>query len=178
MMAIGCTVAVKQPIYLSPEFQFSSLGEIVILYPVDLRIDKKIKVNLEKQLQNKSAKILSKRGYQITNSVNMEMVEEITDIDLKDAKPEWIKELGPEDARWVMVICLVDVTTKLTFGSTGNAEITGFLYDKENGQMIWRDKGIGQVGQGGLAGMLMKGSMDESAINNALYNLLASIPNR
>jgi len=75
-----------------------------------------------------------------------------------------------------MVILLIDVNTKLTFGSTGTAEVAGFLYDVESEKMIWRDKGIGKAGQGGLVGMLMKGMMDEQAISMANYNLVASIP--
>jgi hypothetical protein len=77
-----------------------------------------------------------------------------------------------------MVLMLVDVATKLTFGSTGNAEVAGFLYNKEAGTIVWRDKGIGQVGQAGLMFMLMKGAMAGSAIDVAMNSLLSSIPKR
>ena len=75
-----------------------------------------------------------------------------------------------------MVLSLVDVKSKLTFGSTGNAEVAGVMYDKESGTITWRDKGIGQVGQGGLIGMAFKGMMANSAISAALHNLLSSFP--
>jgi hypothetical protein len=77
-----------------------------------------------------------------------------------------------------MVLVLDDVVTKLTFGSTGNAEVSGFLFDKQAGEIVWRDKGIGKVGQGGLLGMAMKAGMDGAAIDAAVGNLIASVPTR
>jgi hypothetical protein len=97
---------------------------------------------------------------------------------LKAANPTWIGELKPDDARLILVIELIDVQTKTTFGSTGNAEVAGYLFDKDSKKMIWHDKGIGQVGQGGLMGMAMKAGMDEDAIRMALASLMSSIPKR
>lgn len=168
----------KSAIFLEPWFQFSSIDRIILLPPVDARIDKKIKVNLQKQLLEKTEKILRKKGYQVGQSDVIGEVGEIVEEDLKDAKSEWIQRLGPAEAHWIMVLCLVDVTSKLTFGSTGNAEITGYLYDKKAGKMIWRNKGVSQVGQGGLVGVVLKSGMDESAISLAIYELLKSIPKR
>ena len=120
---------------------------------------------------------MKSKDYQVTVSDDLgDGIEQILEDDLREADGEWIKRLGPAKSRWVMVLMLVDVTTKLTFGSTGNAEVAGFLYDKETGTLVWRDKGIGKAGQGGLIGMCMKGMMDEAAISNAMNNLLASIP--
>jgi hypothetical protein len=42
--------------------------------------------------------------------------------------------------------------------------------------MIWKDKGIGKTGQGGLIGMAMVSGMADQAIRMALRDLLASIP--
>jgi len=173
---VGCATKLKQACYLSPDFQLSTIDKIVILPPVDLRIDKKIKVDLEKQIRKPAAKILKKKGYQVVLSDNLGDIGQIFDEDLKKADPDWIQHLGPRGTRYIMILCLVDVYTKLTFGSTGNAELAGYLYDKNAGILIWHDKGIGQVGQGGLIGMLMKGVRDEEAISKALEDLLASIP--
>ena len=77
-----------------------------------------------------------------------------------------------------MVVCLDDVTSRMTFGSTGNAELSGYLYDKQDGKLVWQDKGIGQAGQGGLAGMMLKGTMKGQALNIATGNLMRSVPKR
>jgi hypothetical protein len=174
----SCMAPYKPPIFLGPGFEFNSIDKLIILPPVDARVEKKVNVNLDKQLNGAAEKILRKKGYRTELSTTVGEVGAVTEEDLKDAKPEWIKRLGPAEARWVMVLVLVDVATKLTFGSTGNAEISGYMFDKEAGQMVWKDKGIGQAGQGGLAGMLMKGMMDEEAIGNAIASITASIPAR
>lgn len=174
----GCATGVKQGIYLAPDFQASTITETVILPAVDLRVDKEVEVALEKQIRKAAAKILKNKGYLVAESDNLGDVGQIFEDDLRAAEPNWIKRLGPAGSRYVMVLCLVDVATKLTFGSTGNAELAGYMYDKEAGTVIWRDKGIGQTGSGGLLGMALISGMDEEAISIALGDLLASIPKR
>jgi hypothetical protein len=173
----GCATASKTPIHLAPGFEFAAIDAIEVLRPVDVRADKSMSVNLQKQILEPVAKTLKKKGYRVTQDANFG-TSEFTEDDLREAKPEWIKRLGSPGARWVVVMCLVDVRTKLTFGSTGNAEIAAYLFDKAESRVAWRDKGVGQVGQGGLAGMLMKSGMDNSAISAALANVMASFPKR
>jgi hypothetical protein len=175
----GCGPGVlKQPIHLEPGFQFTAVDEIVMLPAVDVRVDKSHKMDVVKDIGDRTKRTLGGRGYKVTPAGTTGDVGEIIDEDLRDAKPEWVRRLGPPSARWVLVVCLVDVKAKMTFGSTGNAELTAFLFDREAGTLVWRDKGVGQAGQGGLAGMLMKGSMAGSALDGAAWNLFASFPKR
>lgn len=177
-LLVGCATTMKQPIYSVPDFQSAAITEVIVLPPLDLRADKNIEVDLHKQLQKAAADILKEKGFRVTTSTDLGDVGELLEDDLKAAEPNWIKRLGPAGARYVMVLCLMDVATKLTFGSTGNAELAGYLYDKQAAILMWRDKGIGQTGQGGLIGMVMKSWMDEEAISMALKNLMDSIPKR
>lgn len=174
----GCAAKLKPAVYLDSGFKPESIGQIVMLPAVDARIDKEVEVNLEDQLRGAAAKVLKGKGYDVVLTSAPSETAELTDDDLRAADTALIKRLGPPAARWVMVVILVDVKTKLVFGSTGNAEVAGFLYDKGNSTLVWRDKGIGQAGQGGLVGMLLKGAMDEMAISGAVNHLLASIPER
>lgn len=178
LLAAGCAIPVKQAIHLDAEFKAPEISEITLLPTLDLRVDRDVNVDTQKAIREDGMSRLKKKGYQVVLHDNLGGMAEITEYDLKSGDPNWIKRLGPSEARWVMVLVLVDVKTKLTFGSTGNAEVAGFLYDKERGVIVWRDKGIGQVGQGGLVGMMMKGMMDDQAISAAMFNLLSSIPNR
>lgn len=174
--AVACTIKPKLPIYLEAGFNAQAVGPILMLPPVDARIDKKIEVNFDKQLRDEATKLVAKKGYQIAASPTTDGPADITEDELRTADGEWIKRLGPPEARWVMIVSLIDVTTNLTFGSTGNAEVEGFLYDKEQGTLVWRDKGIGQVGQGGLLGMALISMMDDEAISCALSKLFESLP--
>ena len=177
----GC--AVKQPlkpaIHLDSGLQVTNIDLLTMLPAIDARSDKSIDVALQKQLNTKAKPMLEKRGYEVL-IIESDGTESqiITKDDLKSGDAEWIKQLGPSDANWVMVLALDDVATKLTFGSTGNAEVSGFLFDKQTGTLVWRDKGVGKAGQGGLIGMAMKGMMGDAAIGMAVYNLVTSVPVR
>jgi len=157
------------------EIQFSTIGKIVVLPALDARSGQKASVKLD-GIQPQVVKHLKKKRYlsEAGAAPASEMVEE----DLKEAKPEFVAKLGPADARWILVVCLADVTSKMTFGSTGNAEVSGYLYDKQDGKLIWKEKGVGQAGQGGLMGMAMKGAMKSAALNGAINNLMSRVPNR
>lgn len=173
----GCaSPQLKKAIHLAPEFQAASVSEVTLLPVIDSRLDKEIKVDLEKQLRDPVKKLLENKGYIVSINNNVDGIAQTTEDDLKSGDCMLIKQLDSSSARRVLVILLIDVNTKLTFGSTGTAEVSGFMYDKESEKMIWRDKGIGKSGQGGLVGMMMKGMMDEQAIGMAVRNLMASIP--
>jgi hypothetical protein len=179
-LASGCAESLKPAIYLAPEFPPPALNEITLLPALDVRIDRNVKVymGVQGQFAKQARKILESKGYRVSLSENIGDVVQITEEDLRSGDSKWIKRLGPSVARWVMVLVLVDVTTKVTFGSTANVEVAGFLYDKESGTTAWRDKGIGRAGQGGLIGMALYGMMPSEALSAAISNLLSSIPNR
>jgi len=173
----GCASA-KSPIYLNPGFKSLAIEEITVLPAVDARLDKTQNVDLQKQIRQTGANFLERKGYQVSQQDDLGGATELTEEILKAPDPEWVKHLGPPGARWVMVLTLDDLTTKLTFGSTGSAELSGVLYDRTGGSIVWRDKGIAQVGQAGLIGMALKGTMGGEAVRTALFNLLASFPKR
>jgi hypothetical protein len=172
----GVECAAKKP-KLPPDPKFMAIQNILVLPVIDSRAGEKASVNLDK-LQDSAVNVLKKKRYDATATSASGEVGQVVEEDLQDAKPEWVKKLGPADARWVMAVCLRDVTSKMVFGSTGNAELSGYLFDKESGELIWKGKGVGQAGQGGLLGMTMKGAMKGEALSAAIFNLLSSIPTR
>ncbi|MCF8383605.1 MAG: hypothetical protein K9G39_08460 [Chlorobium sp.] len=179
LVICGCgSTSPRTPIYSAAGFQMESIPQLAILPPYDSRFDKKEKVDIKK-VQEKSSKMIQKKGYVITEvPVGVEAVR-IDEDELKSPNKVFINNLCPaEKNRYIMVINILDVSTKLTFGSTGNAEISGYVFDKDAGITVWHDKGIGSTGQGGLLGMIMKSGMDDEAISIALYNLFSSIPEK
>jgi hypothetical protein len=161
---------------LPPDPRFASIEQIVILPVVDNRAGKKDKVSLE-SLRKAAINNLKHKKYEVSASDSTGVGELLID-DLNDANPSWVKRLGPADSRWVMVVGLDDVHSKITFGSTGNAEVFGFLFDKQDGSVVWKSTGVGQAGQGGLMGMAFKGMMSGAALDNAMANLMSGIPKR
>lgn len=174
----GCaSPPLKEAIHRAPEFQSEPLNKVTLLPVIDSRLDREESVDLDDQLRDPIKEILEDKGYIVTVSNDRNAISNITEEDLKSDDPMIIKQLSSScSTRRLMVVQLIDVSTEMTFGSTGVAEIAGFAYDKELEKMIWRDKGIGKAGQGGLIGMMMISSMDGAAIDAAIRNLMASIP--
>ena len=175
ILAVDC--AAKKKPKSEPDPVFMTIGNVCVLPIVDARAGKKAGVNLEK-LQKSVAGVIKKKRYSVSSTDTPGVTGEIAVEDVEAADPTYVKKLGPTNERWVMVVFLDDITSKITFGSTGNAELSGYLFDKQDGRLIWKNKGVGQAGQGGLAGMAMKGMMKGEAMSNAIGSLLSSIPKR
>jgi len=167
----GC--AVTQPaFYRASEFKPESIGQITLLPAVDARIDKQVAAHLEEPLRQKAATILKRKGYSVILSDSRESTA-LTNDSLRAADPALIKRLGPPDARWIMVLALIDLNV---VGNTDKVEVSGFFYDKEKGTLLWRDSAICLVGRGGIFGMLVNGGRGNIAISDTVNTLLTSIP--
>ena len=175
VLIIGCAPS-KEAIYVDPNFP--QIDKITLLPAIDARIDTSIEVDMNGQIRERGLDKLEDKGYQCTLSENTGDAKLITEELLKSGDSSWIKQLGPADARWPMVLMLIDVSSNISFGSSGNAEVEGFLFDKDTGKIVWRDKGIGKVGQGGLLGLVLSSDMDEEAIGEAMKNLMLSFPEK
>jgi hypothetical protein len=170
--------AMKCPGKNPPDPKFMAIQSISVLPIVDARAGDKKSVNMGDVQKTLISLLNKKKHYPASAASTSGEVGQIAVEDLESAIPSYVKKLGPPDARWVMVICLDDVVSKLSFGSTGNAELSGYLFDKDSGELIWKGKGVGQAGQGGLMGMAMKGAMKSQALFEAIQKLLKGMPNR
>lgn len=167
----GC--AVTQPaFYRASEFKPESIGQITLLPAVDVRIDKHVAAQLEEPLRQKAATILKRKGYSVILSDSRASTA-LTNDSLRAADPALIKRLGPPEARWIMVLALIDLNV---VGSNDKVEVAGFLYDKEKGLLLWRDSVICLVGDGGLLGGLINDKRIDIAVSTAVDSLLGSIP--
>lgn len=170
----GC--ASRQPIFKGLSFSEEKIDEIFVLPVVDSRLDQKEEINLDKWVHKKIKWPLKRKKYSPKFISDRKYIQSYEEIDFMKPNKEWIGNLGPSDARFLMFFVLHDVSTKLTFGSSGNAEMSGYFFDKLNGSILWFDKAAVQKGQGGLAGMLMKGMMAQTAIEGAAIELIKSFP--
>ena len=158
-----------------PDPRLMAIDSVTVVPIVDLRPGQKDSANLAK-LQKVVASSMKRRGYPPVMADSSGDSGQIAEEDLLDAKPSWIQRLGPPSSRWVMVVCLHDVHSKLTFGSTGNAEMSAYLFDKEKPELLWSGKSVGRAGQGGLLGMTMKGAMKSAAMSSAVVALVSQLP--
>ncbi len=174
----SCTPGYVAPLYQDAEFAKMRLAEPIYLLPfVDLRVDKTKNLNLDDNAMRRLSPSFEKKGYGPLKAVkDRKWVESLVEDDFTHPDSSFLAVLGPEKAHYLFCPVLHDFKSKLTFGSTANAEVSGYIVDKKRGKIVWRHKGIGQAGQGGLMGMAMKGIVEEEAVNNALLSLSVAIP--
>jgi hypothetical protein len=175
----GCgSVPTRAPVFVAAGFEPRVVDPIAILTVADLRKDKSVDINVNDIAQKAAKNALTGRKYRVELVPSGPDYTRLSDEDLSHPPAAWIKSLPPSGKRWVMIVGVHDITRKLTFGSTGNAEVSAYLYDKETGTAVWRDKGVGQAGQGGLIGMAMIGMMSQQALEAAVATVFVGLPPR
>ena len=174
----ACATA-PTPEYVAENLNAEAVGQLYILPIVDHRIDQSKNLKLDKKLYAKRiSKRVKKARYDFTMEKNRATISSVTRDALEDMEPEMITNLGPAGSRWVLLLVLHDSDSKLTFGSTASAEVTGFLIDKDTHAVLWQNKELGETAHGGLFGVMVKGMMQEEAVVFALDKVLKGLPRR
>lgn len=173
----GCATT-KPADYVMSGFDYATVENVAVLPVLDHRIDQSKQLDLDKLVLPIAERSLKGRGYPYSIERDRSLVSAISRDELETPTREFIQSLPPAHERWVFVLALDDSASKLTFGSTGNAEMSGYLFDKRNGQLVWRNKELRQIGQGGLMGMAMKGMMEKAAIEQTAMQMFQALPKR
>jgi len=173
----GCATAPPRPSHGAAGFRPESMDIVYVMPVVDSRMDKKLTRDLDK-LQRWASKNLKSKHYTVKEVADRNCLAGLTGEDLREAAPDWIKAFGPSEARWLLIIEVDELVRKLTFGSTGQAEVALVVLDKQRGTVVWRDKALGRQGQGGLLGMLMVSMLDEAALEEAMNQLMLKFPKK
>lgn len=165
-----------------PDPKLAAIKSIALLPVVDARADKTIKLNLNTGLNPAPARSWAKaclhgrKHYQVTLVDFTGGAGEPSLQDLQEAKPEFIKQLGPPTERWVMIIVVADSYSRAAIGRVGAAEILGFIYDKETETLIWKGTSVGSDYEEGLIFIGAKGFTEGTATDKAVYSLIETLP--
>jgi hypothetical protein len=174
----GC--ATVTPDFLAPGFTAAEVDSLCVLPVVDHRIDQtKQMKNLDDWVIPLVKRRLKKKGYSYTIEKDRSLVEKVSRDSLETSTPEWIADLGPAGSMYVLMLVLEDSAKKLAGGSTGKAEMTGYLFDKSNRQVVWRKKDMERIsGGGGLVGLVALITIEHDAIVKATKKVMSAFPNR
>jgi hypothetical protein len=176
---IGCVNAKPPPpLRSAATFRPEQMDVVHILPVVDARADRSLNTDFNKIIQNSAAGYLKRQGYQAKTLSAADAGAAIAPDDVREATPEWVKQTGPSGSRWVMIFVIEELSRSIKLGSTGNAEVILSILDRQTGEVVWYDKGLGRVGQGGLIGTLEGATMDDGAVKAAVNNLLWKIPKK
>ena len=173
-----CSCATTKPAdYLAPGFSPAEVTSVAVLPMVDNRIDKRTRMDLAKAAKPWIKSMLKYKGYP-HNFLTEPAPSPYPRSAATPPSPSWISNLPSGNDRWVLLMILNDSSSQLTFGSTGNAEVQGYLFDKSKGTVLWREQATGRCGQGGLIGMTMIGLMEVSAVQTATCQALNTLPSK
>ena len=177
LLATGCVTA-KPADFVAPQFRASQVEQLTVLPVLDHRVERQSSIDLDAQILPIAERELTRLGYQYRVVRDRHVIDGLERGDFDHPSPEEIAALQPSTSRWLMALILESSASSLTFGSTGTAELTGYLFDKQARALVWKNKELGRVGQGGLLGMALKGMMEGAAIEEAASQMFRALPDR
>ena len=182
----GC-IAPRTPAYQNSSFDTSAVDEITVLSVIDARDDKTRKPDLYKKL-NKIIPVrvkihMGRKGYKVRQLLDPALTAGITRGAVEKADPNWIKSIGPSDARWVMVWSVNQLSHKafdfdsVGFGASGKSGMAAVLFDKATGTIAWRDE-ITQEVKAGILFSPVSGLLENDALTGGILTLVAGFPKK
>ena len=120
---------------------------------------------------------LSEKGYAVRISASLGVASVTEDV-LPEQNAEWINKLGPDGARWVMLLVLEDLAETGGFGASWSAKCSGYLFDKSSGKLVWRHDAIGRVELGGLIAFALADLVRQGAVELCSKELFEQVPNK
>jgi len=177
----SCGGKINTPLYMDAQLKASEIDKIFILPTVDNRVDKNYEIDAEYWPERWRGG-LEEKGYAAYLSPDFGGVDTISDADLEiiQRQPEWVRELGPPESRWLFLPVLT------RFEETGGAlcfewrvSVQGYLMDKQTGRVRWKGRGEEQQSATcGLIGLLSSGGIRGSTKHYAVEDLLEALPDK
>jgi hypothetical protein len=160
MLAAATTCGAKnknQPIFIDPAFRFAQIDVLYILPAIDLAVQKDKNSEMYLELLDANAPYdLKRRGYRTVPENKLSMLNagglprrpdppptrlDATEAELKDPQESFIRTLGPDNARWVLLLALTDASASFRGVNVGKAHVMGMLFDKQRGKLVWQAVG-------------------------------------
>ncbi len=186
LVVIGCVLVIfsgcaaappRVPIKLDPSFSEMGIQTVALLPVIDRRVDKSYEIDLDKEIRNQAKKTLEKKGYAVLMPDTFAEGKAVELAEVVEMEVNDLALLGPRDARVIVLIYLEDILSSYKVLSYAfKIEATASMVSQEKQVELWRDKGIGRSGQGGLISGLTKGLDKSSAINTCINSMFYTLP--
>jgi hypothetical protein len=175
-LMLNCAGKPKVPIYIDPDLESMGFETVTMLPVVDRRVDKSEEFDVQKDIGDRVVKRLEKKGYTVETAAAFSTQYNIPSEEVAEMEYHELAELGPADAHQLLVVYLDDASGKTGLGYTFKTETTAVLVDKSTGAMLWKDKGIGSMGQGGALGCMMAGATKGESMAQSVKNMMETLP--
>jgi hypothetical protein len=171
----GCTITSK-PVFLDASFKEAGIEEITVLPYFDNRRDKSCNIDISRIFKKEVGRFLKQLKYNYRFVPDYGPAKEITEEDIEIMSPDWIKKLGPEESRTVLLVVWEDFNNPKSYGIRYSCELSGYLFDKREGKLLWKNKSVEAGGQGGVGGLFYCGMQKKNAIKLGIMELFLNLP--
>lgn len=179
-LVVGCA-SPQRATYLAPSFGQSKIDTITLLPIVDSRTQRKFEID-ESQLQQVVNPVveedLNQKGYTMKYSDEMGRVECLKFGHSSNLEPDCLRNVGPSNSRWIIVLFLQDFQMRSPYGGAVSAKMSGVLIDRSEGLMLWRDLEYAGFSQRELVGENRNTLIANDVIQICTRKLIASLPKK
>lgn len=177
LFCAGCAT-VRTPIMIDSSFSSKSIKVVVLMPVIDRRADKKVVLDLEKDVRLPAKEVLERKGYRVLIADKLSENPKITAEAVAEMNTENLASLGvPSDGSKLFFLYIDEAAEVSFFGYSFRMKATGSLIDKTDKIELWRDKSEGFYRQAGmLMDILFSESYKARAIQYCFQSLFISLP--
>ena len=175
----GCMTPQKLQ-YTSTELYSLNKPIIYILPLADARPDTSESANFDRLTGKTLARQLKRKGYQTQQIKDRTAVDALEEDQLRGLRDslttaeeiEIIAQLGPAEARWILLPVMLDYRLKVLLGCKATVDVGCYLLDKQTGRTVLWHKTEGS----GSAGLLLCPMAGQTAMESAFSTICFSFP--
>jgi hypothetical protein len=188
LSAMPCRAKSDEPIFASPNFNAAQIDRIDV-YVIDPNND--TAHNREciwgakmGHMDNGGAQAsLAKRGYNkdghrgVTHFYGTQLA--LTEAMLTNPSKDWLQQLD-DAGRWVMIITIDELGSRGDpVKGLGRAALSLYLYDRDEGTLLWHDHAAKEHMWGGVLGnVMLKGEVKQVACGGLVKNMVMKLPKK
>ena len=171
----------QEATYLVPSFDQKNVDVITILPIVDARTQRWYEINESDLQQTVSPDVegaLIEKGYSVEYSGDDAGIQCIKFGPTSKPESECLQKVGPPQSQWVLVLFLNDFRMRAGYGGAVTVKMSGILFDRKEGLMLWRDLEYAGLSGSGVVSEDMDPFLTRDVIHNCALKLIDSLPKK
>jgi len=180
ILIVGCASPQKAS-YVAPSFDQVNVDTMTVLPIVDSRPQRKFEIDeseLERIVYPVADSGLNEKGYRVEYSDDSAGVQCLKFGRSLNLESECLRKVGPPTSRWVLVLFLQDFQMRTPYGGAATSKMSGILFDRSEGLMLWSDLEYAGLSQRELVGRGRNRSLTKEVLEISTGKLISSLPKR
>ena len=198
---LGCEA---KPTYIHPSFDAQQIDRLVVLPPMDARQTPNPDHDFVMMASDATSMLVKHfkffRKYRTVMTSDIGSVASYSpqylpkpadpkkpdSVDPQSVDPSWVKQLGPPTAKWLLVPVVEDISlSNLLIQVSGHAKVSTYLFNKQTGEVWWKEAQRSQMSVGGLTALMSvplaggeKFLVERAAVEMAAMGCTKTLPER